>query len=76
MIELHDEAYYAWHLFKNKDISSSEQKLNALLGRFEKNHRQLYYLFFKSDTYTGDKIIDSVQWFEDNVEGLDIVDLK
>ena len=75
LIELHDEAYYAWHLFKNKDLSSSEHKLNSLLGRFEEKHRQLYYLFFKSDTYTGDKIVDSVLWFEDRVKGLELVDL-
>ena len=76
LIELHDEAYYAWHLFKNSNILSSEQKLSALLERFDEEHKQLYYLFFKSDTYTGDKIIDSVLWFEDRVKGLNIVDLK
>lgn len=67
IIELHDEAYYAWRLEKlyNKP-TESKTRLSKLLSKIEP-HVQLYYLFFKCDTQTGDKIQASVKWFEENV---------
>jgi hypothetical protein len=35
--------------------------------------RQMYYLFFKCDTQTGDKTQAPLKWFEQNVSGIDIV---
>ncbi|MEL6865851.1 MAG: HD domain-containing protein [Bacteroidota bacterium] len=73
VIELHDEAYYAWrlnHLY-SKPLEG-QKRLSALLDRMEEN-LQIYYLFFKCDTRTGDKIQAPVKWFEKTVEGIDII---
>ncbi|BDS14466.1 hypothetical protein [Aureispira anguillae] len=63
VIELHDDAYYAWcaDCAGNKD--KSEELLNKLRQRLGDN-LQLYYLFFKCDTQTGDKYQSPVAWFE------------
>lgn len=66
-IELHDEAYYAWidvH-FKNKTDKAQQRLLNIeqRLG----GDWQLYYLFFKCDTQTGDKTQLPVNWLENQL---------
>lgn len=72
VIELHDEAYYAWRLIKlyNKEIEG-KKKLEQLLNRLGDN-LQLYYLFFKCDTQTGDKIQAPLKWFEKILESAKI----
>ena len=73
VIELHDEAYYAWrcqHLYGN--VKQGKARLQRLLKRVEP-YLQLYYLFFKCDTQTGDKIQAPVKWFEQTVTGIEIV---
>ena len=72
--ELHDEAYYCWRLYAL--YGQPEKSLARLQYLFEqiKNNRQLYYLFFKCDTQTGDKIQKPVKWFEETVEGIEVVD--
>jgi len=73
IIELHDEAYYSWRLqFLQKDIPSGTLRLNALLDRLGPSI-QLYYLFFKCDTQTGDKNQAPLQWFESKVPGIQVV---
>jgi len=75
VIELHDEAYYAWHLNrKHPETNRAFHRLNAL---FEKlgDYKQLYYLFFKCDTFTGDKTKNPVHWFEDTVKDITIAEL-
>ncbi|GJM36286.1 MAG: hypothetical protein DHS20C18_52870 [Saprospiraceae bacterium] len=75
IIELHDEAYYAWRLDSlYHEPEASKQKLNNLLKRVGEQ-LQLFYLFFKCDTKTGDKIQAPVKWFEQRVKGIDIVKL-
>ncbi len=67
IIELHDEAYYAWRLLKlygKEDAGTA--KLNNLLKRLGDN-LMLYYYFFKCDTQTGDKIQAPLRWFEEEV---------
>ena len=64
IVELHDEAYYAWrliHLYKERveGIKRWHKLLNAL-GK----DVQLYYLFFKCDTQTGDKNQSPLNWVE------------
>ncbi|MFK7936078.1 MAG: hypothetical protein AB8G22_21370 [Saprospiraceae bacterium] len=74
VIELHDEAYYSWryqYLYKNKE--KGERRLARLLEKIGDN-MQLYYLFFKCDTRTGDKIQTPLQWFEANIKNIEIVD--
>jgi len=75
IIELHDEAYYAWHLNrKYPETNRASLRLNSL---FEKlgDYRQLYYMFFKCDTYTGDKTKIPVEWFEETVQEISITAL-
>ena len=71
--EMHDEAYYAWRLFAlyNRPEKGLE-RLDYLLDKVGKE-RQLFYLFFKCDTQTGDKIQTPVRWFEQTVKEIEIV---
>ena len=71
--ELHDEAYYSWRLgalyhYPEKGRKRLD-KLIQLLGK----DIQLFYLFFKCDTKTGDKIQTPVRWFEEMVPSIEIV---
>ena len=62
--ELHDEAYHCWRFCSvAHDDTRSHEKLNAFIWRIE-DTLQLFYLFFKCDTRTGDKIQTPVKWFE------------
>jgi len=76
IVELHDEAYHIWrniHLqHKLKLGASRKQQLLNRLGE----HLQLYYLFFKCDTLTGDKILAPLDWFEQEIEGIEIINFK
>lgn len=73
VIELHDEAYYIWKmqrkLFKQQ---AANKRLDSFLQRLGDN-LQLFYLFFKCDTQTGDKTQVPIQWFEETVKDIDIV---
>lgn len=71
IIELHDEAYYCWrkcHVFLLPD--EGMRSLERLLKRID-GFLQLYYLFFRVDTMTGDKNQAPLAWFERTVGGLD-----
>ncbi|MEM6317685.1 MAG: hypothetical protein AAF960_08445 [Bacteroidota bacterium] len=71
--ELHDEAYYCWRLIAlYKRPEKGQERLNQLLEKLGDN-LQLFYLFFKCDTQTGDKIQTPVKWFEQKVSGIEIV---
>jgi hypothetical protein len=73
ILELHDEAYYSWrliHLYNR--LEEGRLRLKALLDRLGESI-QLYYLFFKCDTQTGDKNQAPVKWFEKVVDNIDIV---
>ena len=73
VIELHDEAYYSWrleHMFQQTQAGQS--RMQNLLSKI-KDFKQLYYLFFKCDTQTGDKNQNPVRWFERTVKDIDIV---
>lgn len=73
IIELHDEAYYAWRMeFLHRKAVPGRIRLNALLERVE-NFLQLYYLFFKCDTRTGDKNQAPLLWFEREIPQLQII---
>ncbi len=75
VIELHDEAYYCWQLEKLKgNRAVANDRLSYLMSRIGDN-LQLYYLFFKCDTRTGDKIQSPVKWFEKTVRGIQLVNL-
>lgn len=73
IIELHDEAYYAWrcfHLYQKPE--EGQRRLQHLLDRVGSS-LQLYYLFFKCDTCTGDKNQSPIKWFEQQIQGIEIV---
>lgn len=73
--ELHDEAYYCWrlsHIYSQP--TQSNLRLNRLVNRLG-DFVQLYYLFFKCDTCTGDKNLASLYWVEQNLPGITVVEL-
>jgi hypothetical protein len=75
IVELHDEAYYAWRTkFLYHLPENGEKRLQKLLDRL-KDNLQLYYLFFKCDTLTGDKTPAPLHWFEKTVDGIKIVEI-
>ena len=76
IIELHDEAYYCWRLSALiHDEGRSAIKFQALMARIYP-FLQLYYVFFKCDTATGDKTQAPVKWFERKVAGLEIISFR
>ena len=73
VIELHDEAFYCWRLkILYNEVEQGNKRLSKFLFRIADNI-QLYYLFFKCDTRTGDKTQSPLYWFETNMKGIEIV---
>jgi len=73
VVELHDEAYYCWrlaHLYHRPE--DCDQRLRSLRERIG-DYWQLYYLFFKCDTSTGGKNPAPLTWFEETMEGIEVV---
>lgn len=76
IIELHDEAYYIWRLiYLQHQPERGELRKQKLLNRIG-DHIQLYYLFFKCDTMTGDKMPAPLDWFETEMKGIEVVELE
>lgn len=74
VIELHDEAFYSWRMiFLRNGKNEGKERFQQLLKRIGE-HRQLYYLFFKCDTRTGDKMLDPLYWLERTWKGIEVVD--
>jgi len=74
IIELHDEAFYIWRLWTlEKQPDAAHQRLENLLDRMG-GHLPLYFLFYKCDTQTGDKIQAPLHWFEQLMKELKIID--
>lgn len=74
VIETHDDAYYVW-LAEKHGHGPEGKTLGALLDRLD-YCLQLYYLFFKCDTQTGDKTQAPLTWFERAVEGIELVTIR
>ena len=75
VIEYHDEAYYCWrlqHLYNRKEEGTA--RMNEMLDKL-KDNIQLFYLFFKCDTQTGDKIQAPLHWFEKTVDNIQLIHL-
>ena len=67
IIELHDEAFYIWRQLKLKgDADGAMPRLEKLFARLGEN-LPLYFLFFKCDTETGDKVLAPLHWFQATV---------
>jgi len=74
VIEHHDEAFYSWRAqFVYGKKEKGEARMQRLLENV-KDSLQLFYLFFKCDTRTGDKNQKPLLWFEETVEGIEIID--
>ncbi len=68
VIEWHDDAYYCWRAFANhQSVELSGYCTNKLFKKLGEN-LELYFLFFKCDTQTGDKTQVPLRWFEDKVK--------
>lgn len=74
VIETHDDAYYIW-LAERHGHGPEGKTLDSLLDRLD-YCLQLYYLFFKCDTQTGDKTQAPLIWFERSVEGIELVIIR
>ena len=72
VVETHDDAYYSW-LYKNRN--PSPRPLSTLMDKIGYS-LQLYYLFFKCDTQTGDKTQAPLRWFEKEVGVIEVVTIK
>ena len=69
ILELHDEAYYCWRaVCLNFRVEEGEKRWKWLMERIAP-FLQLYYLFFKCDTRTGDKTQAPVKWVEQRLKG-------
>ena len=73
VIETHDDAYYKW--LSQRRRPSPHSQLDSLWSRVG-HCVQLYYLFFKCDTQTGDKTQAPLRWFEQVAEGIETVQIK
>ncbi len=69
LILLHDEAYYCWQLHKQHQFVECQIRLDKLLSLLG-DDLQLFYLFFKCDTKTGDKNQEPLLWFEKSISGI------
>lgn len=76
LIEYHDDAYYIWLAErKGQTVSSQGKTLEQLCATLSEN-MQMYYIFFKCDTQTGDKMQASLKWFEQRVPGIVLVEVR
>ena len=74
VVEHHDEAYYCWrlaHLYN--ELGKSNDRLCELRESVG-SYWQLYYLFFKCDTATGDKNPAPLIWFEETMEDIEVTE--
>ena len=64
VVELHDEAYYCWRLaVLDDEIDQANARFKCLQKRCGYCF-QLFYMFFRCDTATGDKTHAPVKWLE------------
>ncbi len=68
VVALHDEAYYSWReINQYGQISKGQKRLKRLLQELDTPTLNLYFLFFKCDTQTGNKTQEPIQWFEQKI---------
>lgn len=67
IIEWHDDAYYCWRAMKrHQNLERASHCFHKLINRLGEN-LELYFLFFKCDTQTGDKTQEPLIWFGEKV---------
>ncbi len=72
VVETHDDAYYHW---LSLNCNAAPRSINDLLDKVG-YCLQVYYLFFKCDTQTGDKTQAPLRWFEKQMPNIEPVVLK
>ncbi len=74
VVETHDDAYYAWRLARlYHRFQDAEERIKAVRQSVGE-YWQLFYLFFKCDTCTGDKNPAPLIWFENTIDGITITE--
>jgi HD domain len=63
VIELHDEAYACWRQLDRGQSAEAHRRARALLDRVD-YCLDLYLVFYRCDTMTGDKDRGPLDWFE------------
>jgi len=71
LIALHDDAYYAWKFWQKGRKAEAENKLAQTFKQLGPENKQLFYNFFKCDTWTGNKTQQPIAWFENTVKDID-----
>jgi len=73
IISWHDEAYYIWRMiYPYQQPVQGQIRLDKLLSLLQ-GDLQLYYIFFKCDTCTGDKNSAPLKWFEMAAEDISLI---
>jgi hypothetical protein len=73
IISWHDEAYYIWRMiYPYQQPVQGQIRLDQLVSILQED-LQLYYIFFKCDTSTGDKNSAPLKWFEKAVGGVNLI---
>lgn len=76
ILELHDEAFYCWRMIQlYQKPKKGYARFDRLLERMGEN-LQLYYLFFRADTQTGDKTQAPLVWFESIAPSIQVPDAE
>jgi hypothetical protein len=73
VVQSHDDAYYIW--LEGRHEAALPPAFGALAERMH-HCWQLYYLFFKCDTQTGDKTQAPLKWFEKNAPGIEVLKVR
>jgi hypothetical protein len=69
---MHDDAYYAWRLeHLHHKLGEGAERIRVIRERVGP-YWQLFYLFFKCDTCTGDKNPAPLIWFENTMEDIEV----
>lgn len=79
LVETHDDAFYAWLGSRSRyAVQMGNHPVKTLDGLLERvgEFLQVYYVFFKCDTLTGDKTLAPLRWFESQVTGISPVSLR
>ena len=74
VVEHHDDAYYAWrltHLYHK--LAEGDERIRLVREKVGP-YWQLFYLFFKCDTCTGDKNPAPLVWFEETMDGITVTE--
>lgn len=73
IIELHDEAFYVWRAFTLEGkMEEAHLRLKNLIEKIG-DHLPLYFLFYKCDTKTGDKVQAPLFWFEELMREMGVI---